>query len=112
MDELDTLCVQEELNAQLTLFKERFGFSPSHIDSHHHIHTEWAIMKCVVGLAKKHQINAIRLSRNIGDIAGFKKKLYKGVFNKYLRYKGFKTVDFFGDITDINAKCSRPKLGN
>lgn len=101
LDLYSKLCVYEELEAQMNLFIEKFGFSPSHIDSHQHIHTEWAIANCVVKLAKNYKIKCIRLSRNTGVSNSLKKKIYKILFNNYIRFKGFKVTDKFGDINDL-----------
>jgi predicted glycoside hydrolase/deacetylase ChbG (UPF0249 family) len=93
--------VYKELDAQINRFIEKFGFFPSHIDSHHHIHTEWAIMQCVIDLAKKHQIKSIRLARNIGFIDDYKKHLYRTLLNRFLRFKGLEVTCKFGDLDDI-----------
>ncbi len=79
------------------------GILSSHIDSHHHVHTEWAIVKLVVKLGKEYGIHNIRLTRNLGRQNGYLKKIYKGAFNRwYLKgYAGIKGTDYFGDIDDF-----------
>lgn len=57
--------VYNEIQAQLNRLFER-NITPTHIDSHHHYHTEWAIGKQVQKLAHKNNVGAIRLSRNCG----------------------------------------------
>ncbi len=100
MDRESRECVYGELDAQIRHFIEKFGFLPSHIDSHQHVHTKWAIMQCVAKVAKKHNLLAIRPSRNLNRNNDYKKRLYKSLFNKYLRLKGFKTTDNFGDLDE------------
>jgi len=39
VDLADTAACRDSLNAQLTLFMELMGGSPTHLDSHHHVHT-------------------------------------------------------------------------
>jgi len=94
----DRQCIIEELDAQLNLFVKSFGFLPSHIDSHQHVHTKWPILKCVIKIAKRHKIKSVRLSRNIEAVVDLKKTIYKKVVNGYIRLNGLASVDKFGDI--------------
>jgi hypothetical protein len=100
LDRAASRCVYEELNAQIEYFIEKFGFVPSHIDSHQHIHTKLCIMLCIRRLAKKYGIKAIRLSRNIHVHNNHVKKFYKLIFNKILHFDGFLVTDNFGDMEE------------
>ena len=102
-------CVYEELEAQMKLFIEKFGFLPTHIDSHQHVHTKWVIMRSVVRLAKKYNIKTIRPSRNLNRNRDSKKRIYKYLFNRYLRFKGFKTADNFGNLDEAIYCGINPK---
>ena len=93
--------VQKELELQFEKFVRTFGFFPSHIDGHHHIHTEWAIIRVVMKIAKKYQIKPIRISRNTGSNISHLKMFYKRLFKLRLRLNGFKTTHLFGDICDF-----------
>jgi len=95
--------VQAELEAQILRFIEVMGSKPSHIDGHHHIHTEYAIFKIIVKLAKKHQILYIRKTRNLGirDIS-LNKKLYKCFLNSIIN-KDFISTNFFGSLNDLEG---------
>lgn len=100
-----------ELESQISKFISTFGFVPSHIDGHHHIHTEWAILNIVIKLAKKHHIKKIRLTRNIGNGISPSKNIYKKILNLKLKFSGFVTTDYFGDFNDLSyfsipQKCS------
>lgn len=55
--------IYKELNAQIYKIKES-GITISHIDSHHHIHTDFWILIEVVKLAKIHKIPRIRIISN------------------------------------------------
>jgi predicted glycoside hydrolase/deacetylase ChbG (UPF0249 family) len=101
INSVDKKMIYNELEAQLNRFTTQFGFKPSHIDGHHHIHTEWAIMRCVTEIAKKNALQKIRITRNLGTEKNYSKKLYKVFFNWKLRQLGFDTTDFFGDFSDI-----------
>ena len=99
----DRKCVLEELEAQILRFKEVFGFNPSHLDSHHHIHTELAILPCAVRLAKKYKLNSIRLSQNLGSPPNTIKRVYKKLINNYLKFNKFKVTDKFGGISGLDS---------
>jgi hypothetical protein len=79
------------------------GIRPTHLDSHHHIHTEWALAPLVCRLADEYQIPRIRLTRNIGRPPAYPKRIYKHLFNRW-RLTGparLKNTDYFGDIGDL-----------
>jgi predicted glycoside hydrolase/deacetylase ChbG (UPF0249 family) len=101
LDSYSKECVHEELEAQIIRFKSKFGFYPSHIDSHHHIHTEWGIINCVMKVAKNHRISSIRLARNTGASKNWIRKVYRNIINHYLKLNGFIVTDKFGSINDI-----------
>lgn len=100
----DRKIITNELTAQIELFIKSFGFAPSHIDGHHHIHTEWAVIRIVAPLAKKYGIGAIRISRNVGNV-NFAKNIYKVLLNRYISISGKRKTKYFGDIHDfLNQK--------
>lgn len=89
-----------ELESQILRFQEVMGFLPSHIDGHHHIHTEYAIFKILSRLAIKYGIKHLRLSRNVGlRSINYKKYMYKKFFN-YLVSRNFECTTFFGSLDD------------
>lgn len=92
----------EELRMQLQRVVAA-GIIPTHLDSHHHIHTEWAVVPLVRRLAKEFRIPRIRLTRNMGRQHSYLKRLYKTVFNRWQlgRHTGLNNTDLFGDITDM-----------
>lgn len=94
------IAVFDEFESQILRLIEH-GVHPTHIDSHHHVHTEWDIGRVVIKLAKKHNIYSIRLSRNAGNGISKFKKLYKYFYNTRLRLNNFKQVDYFGDYQDL-----------
>lgn len=89
------------VHAELRMQLERVltaGIRPLHLDSHHHVHTEWAIAPLVGELARTYGIRRIRLARNIGPASGRARQAYKKLFNYwflrrrhglyYLSYEG------------------------
>jgi predicted glycoside hydrolase/deacetylase ChbG (UPF0249 family) len=101
MDKESSQQVFEELDNQLMKFINELGFLPSHIDGHHHIHTEWAIGKVVNKIANKHNVKKIRITRNTGIEASLIRKIYRRLYNLDLKINGFTTVANFGDINDM-----------
>lgn len=86
--------VAAELAAQIEAVLAE-GITPSHLDSHHHIHTHWPICAIVMRLASYYRIPAIRPARNC--VPGLlPKRLYKTALNKRLARAGFARVDRFG----------------
>ena len=92
----------QELRMQLQKVVEA-GIIPTHLDSHHHIHTEWAVVPLVRRLAREFRIPRIRLTRNMGRQPSYLKRLYKTVFNRWQlgRHTGLNNTDLFGDIGDM-----------
>jgi hypothetical protein len=96
--------VYDELKAQLECLLA-MGIRPTHLDSHHHIHTEWAIAPLVCRLARQYGIPRIRRSRNIGRQPALSKRIYKAAINRWRlgnRHK-FRNTDYFGDIDDMKG---------
>jgi predicted glycoside hydrolase/deacetylase ChbG (UPF0249 family) len=93
-------CIKEEIEAQINKYIQYVGNYPSHIDSHNHTHTEFAMINCLLPILKDYKIYKIRLTRNIGDDINLLKFIYKKIFNNKLKANNFITTDFFGDLTD------------
>jgi predicted glycoside hydrolase/deacetylase ChbG (UPF0249 family) len=98
--------IYEELNAQLDRC-EKFGLAPTHVDSHHHIHTEWGVGKVVMGFARDRSIRTIRLSRNCGNGISPLIRFYKKIYNQRLRMSGLAASDFFGSTQDVRSLLGR-----
>jgi hypothetical protein len=79
----------------------RHGITPTHIDSHRHVHTEWPIAWIVVAAAKAKGIRRIRISRNIGEGIGLGKRIYKALYNRaVVRGSGMIGSDYFASLED------------
>jgi predicted glycoside hydrolase/deacetylase ChbG (UPF0249 family) len=101
---VERAAVYEELRMQLERVLAA-GIRPTHLDSHHHVHTEWAIAPLVCRLARSHGIRRIRLTRNMGPVLGRAKRWYKTLFNYWFlgRRSGLvDNTDYFGDVADMN----------
>ena len=76
-----------------------------HLDSHHHVHTDWSIYRLLRPLAQKYRITTIRLSADLHKVNIFK-KVYKGVYNTLLR-KDFASYDHFCEIDEYSLNEAR-----
>jgi len=93
-------CIKEEIAAQINKFIDHIGDNPTHIDSHNHTHTEYAMINSLLPILNDYKIYKVRLTRNIGKDITFAKYLYKNIFNYKLKLNNFITTDFFGDLFD------------
>lgn len=89
-----------EYSTQIQRMKSN-GINPTHIDSHHHFHTQLPLLPIVCRLAKSYQIPSVRLTRNCGEGIGTVKSLFKIAANNYIRTKGLSTLDYFGSVEDV-----------
>jgi predicted glycoside hydrolase/deacetylase ChbG (UPF0249 family) len=95
----ERLAVETEIAAQIRACLDH-GLSPTHLDSHHHIHTEWAIGAAAIAVARRYGIKAIRLSRNCGPGIDLVRRIYKLAYNTKLRMYGLAKTRYFGSSTD------------
>ncbi|WIV12075.1 ChbG/HpnK family deacetylase [Proteiniborus sp. MB09-C3] len=100
--------VYEEFQAQIDKLMSR-GVIPTHIDSHHHYHTEWAIFRETIRIAHKNEISSVRLTRNCGNGIKGLKKLYKIIYNSVLRANRLSDIRYFGSAEDVMT-ISKPEL--
>jgi chitin disaccharide deacetylase len=96
----ERLAVETEIAAQIKACLDH-GLCPTHLDSHHHVHTEWAIGAAVITVARHYGIKAIRLSRNCGSGIDFVSKFYKLAYNTRLRMCGLAKTRYFGSFVDV-----------
>jgi len=87
-----------------------FGFDGGHLDSHHHSHTCWSIFNVLVPLLKKYNFLTTRLSLNINNNVRQYKKMYKNIYNRFLKSKTTVLTKYFGSF-DCVFKQSLPKNG-
>lgn len=94
--------VRKEVDAQIECLLE-MGYSLTHADSHHHIHTAVFLEKIIAEELQKYQIKKIRLYRNVGKMPPLKRKLKK-LSNLRLQKQGFATAEYFGEIEDYQSE--------
>lgn len=89
----------EEIRAQIKRCRAQ-GINPTHIDSHNHIHTSWALASVLIPVAREEKITYIRIARNCGPIYGRMRRMYNHFFNTRLRAAAFARTRYFGSLTD------------
>lgn len=101
----EMVAAEIEIAAQVKACLDR-GVRPTHLDSHHHVHTEWAIGAAAISVAHRYGIMAIRLSRNCGSGINFPYNVYKSLYNDRLRMHGLAKTRYFGSFTDVQEILS------
>ncbi len=99
--------LETEFAAQVEACLDR-GLRPTHLDSHHHVHTEWAIGAAAITVARRYGIKAIRLSRNCGPGIDWVRKVYKVAYNSRLRIYGLAKTRYFGSSADVQEILAAP----
>jgi predicted glycoside hydrolase/deacetylase ChbG (UPF0249 family) len=94
----------------------RLGLEPSHLDTHHHVHTIPQMIPVLAALRKRYKINKIRLSRNMYGESQCPSRILlakKWAFNLALRTVGFRTTRIFTDLQTFIQLCGgRPPVAS
>jgi predicted glycoside hydrolase/deacetylase ChbG (UPF0249 family) len=106
LDPREAGAVEAECAAQIEACRSA-GLAPTHLDSHGHTHTQWAIGTIVMALARHFGIPAVRLSRNCGPSPGLARAIYKLAYNARLRRAGLTHVRYFGSLSDVERVVKR-----
>jgi predicted glycoside hydrolase/deacetylase ChbG (UPF0249 family) len=77
------------------------GITPTHLDSHQHVHTHWPVGSMVMSLARDYGIPAVRIARNTGPQSSKMRSRYKRLFNERLTRAGLARSRWFGDAPDV-----------
>lgn len=99
MDEESVRDITDEIRAQLEKYKA-FGFTLNHIDSHHHVHTNYPVYKALKRLSKEFDYSSIRLSRNLYTGGSLLNRVYKHFINRSIKKICGETTDYFGSFRD------------
>jgi predicted glycoside hydrolase/deacetylase ChbG (UPF0249 family) len=95
----DRDAVGTELRVQIERCR-RDGLPLTHVDSHHHVHTDPAIGPIVIELARELRVPYVRLARNCGAGISFPRHVYKAYFNRRLERAGLAHTAYFGEVED------------
>jgi chitin disaccharide deacetylase len=96
----------EEIRAQIRRCRKE-GIPLCHLDSHYHLHTEWAIASVLIPIVKEERIPRVRLSRNCGRL-NVAKRFYKAFFNKRIESAGLAGTRYCGYLEDYRYCRARP----
>lgn len=91
----------------------RLGFTLSHLDSHHHVHTIPELLPVLAAIRHRYKIYKIRISRNLYESAECPNKVLLGkkkAFNFALRILGFQTTRAFTDFSTFIKSHSESDL--
>ena len=88
----------DEVRAQIRRCRAA-GIPLTHLDSHYHLHNEWAVAQVVIPVAAQEGIPYVRIARNCGADLSFPKRCYKTVLNRFIRRRGMARTRYFGPIT-------------
>ncbi len=103
--------VYQEIKAQLKRLMDN-KITPTHLDGHHHIHTEFGIINVYLAVAKEFGINKVRISKNVGKISKLK-SVYKTVFNVYVRTRfSMVTTDLFCSANEYAGIMNNPDVAD
>jgi predicted glycoside hydrolase/deacetylase ChbG (UPF0249 family) len=91
--------VAREFRAQIERCRAA-GVEIAHLDSHHHVHTEPALVGIVLHLARELAVPRVRLGRNAGPL-GTGNRAYKTWLNGRIRRAGLAGTRWFGDARDL-----------
>lgn len=107
MDELTISQIRTELEAQLEKYCS-YGLTLMHVDSHHHVHTNYPVLRALKPLAAKYGFSSIRLGRNLYHGGNPLMRLYKCWYNHAIKKICQRTTDFFGSFRDAAAYFGFP----
>lgn len=74
-----------------------------HADSHQHSHNDISITPIIVTILKEEGFRSLRIARNMGIGMNLAKRMYKRLFNGYLRVSRLAYSDYFGSLEDFEA---------
>ena len=96
----ETLAMEEEIRAQITRAREH-GLPLTHLDSHHHFHTELSVAGTVLSVARTMGIPWCGRRETAGRGNRTIRRVKHAAYNRKLTASGLRRVEYFGSIDDI-----------
>ncbi len=106
----ETHAMEEEIRAQITCARQH-GLPLTHLDSHHHFHTELSLAGTVLSVAREMRIPRVRPARNCGRGNRTVRRVKHAAYNRRLTASGLRQVEYFGSIDDIIWLLNAPQTG-
>jgi predicted glycoside hydrolase/deacetylase ChbG (UPF0249 family) len=107
LSQLEQAAVAEELRAQWRACTQN-GISPTHLDTHRHVHTAWGIASVIIRLRDELGIPAVRTHWNVVPSPNLLKRIYIGLINKRFWNAGLAATRF-GAETSQGALAIRKR---
>ena len=98
--------IAAEAKAQIERYLD-CGGRLMHLDSHHHVHTDFSVATILLPIARRYGFKSVRRSRTLGVGPSALKRVYKFFLNRYLRSQLPFAVDHFGGFGDFVADRRR-----
>lgn len=111
MDRKTVNDIYEEIKAQYEEYL-RLGFTLRHVDSHHHVHTNYPVLKALKKVSSKYPLESVRLSRNLYVGGSFPSVCYKKFYNRCLKKICRTTTDYFGSFSDAKTYFDKKTDGS
>jgi hypothetical protein len=93
--------IATEIKNQIEKCK-RFNLPLTHLDSHHHIHEEWAVLRLILPLLSEYKIPHIRILNNMNTSSNRLKRIYRSLINRYLISEKISRSHYFGTRRDYD----------
>ena len=94
--------IYKELKTQLEKYNQ-YGLKLWHIDSHHHVHTDYPVYCVLKRLSQEYSFSSIRISRNLYFGGNALMRLYKKIYNDSIKKLCRETTDLFGSYQDYET---------
>jgi hypothetical protein len=88
-----------EIRGQIRRCRE-WGLPISHVDSHHHVHTEWGVAAVLIPIVREERIPFIRIARNLVKNREIVKRVYKYFYNAKLGWAKLRATRYFGSVDE------------
>lgn len=92
--------IRAEAEAQIVRYLD-CGGTLMHLDSHHHVHTDFSVAGPLYAVAQKYGFRSARRSRNFGRRLGLGKNIYKYFWNAYAGRRLSFSTQWFGAFGDF-----------
>jgi len=99
MDEQSVNQFMEEIEEQIKRYEE-YGLTLWHIDSHHHVHTNYPVFRALKKLSRKYHFSSIRISRNMYNKGSLFNNTYKMLYNHGIKKLCDESSELFGSYLD------------
>lgn len=94
--------IYNELKAQLEKY-QRYGLKLWHVDSHHHVHTDYPVFRVLKRLSAEYRFSSVRISRNLYFGGNYLIRFYKRQYNRAVQKLCMDTTDLFGSYQDLKT---------